>query len=640
MSIFKKFAAPLTAVALVATMGISLLSVTRTAEAAAITGAQVTITGSLSPTGDQLWNAITAPTKAVSTVTVTEVGAATYTAGDTITLTHTGYTLSGVTATGTAGALAGTIVGGIGTTVITLGGGDVTGAVDVIRITAANIAFTAVKADGTVVAANPAVAGTLVLPTPAITAKRMVIGWNTTTTVPATIDSTSPTFSADAAAVGGAICAWVADATGVATIGIPFTFTVSLGVVSTGVAKSTIVLSTGTGGTTGAGCTNYRGGGGIASTDTAIVSNSSINQVATLPITLTSPTGNTASKLAITAPTQSSVSATQTNVSPGYTSPVTGTNFSVQVTDSAGLGVNGQVILISVDKGALVAGFFKVCGTAKAVTGTGVTAALTPSGTAVAGTIQLTYCGNQNDPVGQATITASNISTSMANVSSTVATAGRPAKITAAFANGTVAATVTDANGNNVADGTPVQFTISSTAGAVSNTCTTTTSGKASSAVSLNSGSGSVIVTASYNESGSAAGCAIFAGTAAVDGTSFLTTTTGPGSQGVSTVVNIGTVVTPPATVAPVAVPASGAGSFASAPVYSASKQASVVFNGGTVAQLDAAITAAGGTGAWAQDSKGNFVAYIVGGGAVNAAFTAAFPTGFAGVTALTVIGK
>ena len=208
----------------------------------------------------------------------------------------------------------------------------------------------------------------------------------------------------------------------------------------------------------------------------------------------------------------------------------------------------------------------------------------------------------------------------MANATTTVSTAGRPAKVEAKYENGTITATVTDSAGNAVADNTPVQFTISSQAGAVSNTCNLSSNGKASSAVSLNSGSGSVIVSAGYNETGLAASC----------------TTGATGSQSKSTVVNIGNVVTPPTTGGG----STGAGGFAAAPVYSASKLAQAVFNGGTVAQLEAAVVAGNGTGVWAQDAQGNFVLYIVNGGFVNDAFKAAFPTGFAGVTAVTVVGK
>ncbi len=426
-------------------------------------------------------------------------------------------------------------------------------------------------------------------------------------------DASAPDVLADGS-VANFLCAIVTDSTNAVLGNIPVTFTVSSGVVSTGTAKTVVAVTTNTGVAT----TNYRGGGGIAGTDTAIASNSTLNAVGTMAIDLTAPSGTTASKVAITAPTQLAVSPSQTNVSPGYTSPQTQTNFAVQVTDSAGLGVNGQVVLVSVDKGAVVAGHGAVCTTAKAATVTTATGVLTVGGTSQAGSIQLTYCGNQLDAPGQATITVSNISTAMANATTTIATAGRPGKVAATFTNGVIAVVVTDANGNNVADNTPVLFTISSTAGAVSNTCNLTANGKASSAVSLNAGSGSVIVSAGYNESGATATC----------------TAGNTGAQVVSSVVNIGTVATPPNTV-----PAAGAGTFASAPVYSASKLAQVVFNGGTLVQLDAALVAAKASGAWAQDSKGVFHLYVVGGGFVNDGFKAAFPTGFAGVTAMTVVG-
>ena len=122
-----------------------------------------------------------------------------------------------------------------------------------------------------------------------------------------------------------------------------------------------------------------------------------------------------------------------------------------------------------------------------------------------------------------------------------------------------------------------------------------------------------------WNESGNAATCA----------------TGATGAQTTSSVVNIGNVVTPPSSGG-----STGAGGFASAPVFSASKLAQSVFNGGSVAQLETAVTAGGGTGVWAQDANGVFVLDIINGGFVNDAFKAAFPTGFAGVTAVTVVGK
>lgn len=92
------------------------------------------------------------------------------------------------------------------------------------------------------------------------------------------------------------------------------------------------------------------------------------------------------------------------------------------------------------------------------------------------------------------------------------------------------------------------------------------------------------------------------------------------------------------ATATATATPTPGPGGFASAPVFSTTGLSQVVFNGGTVVQLETAMTGAAANGAWAQTSTGQFHVYIVGGGFVNDAFKAAFPNGFAGVTALTLV--
>jgi hypothetical protein len=208
----------------------------------------------------------------------------------------------------------------------------------------------------------------------------------------------------------------------------------------------------------------------------------------------------------------------------------------------------------------------------------------------------------------------------MANATQTISMAGRPAKVEATVTGNAITATVTDAAGNAVADGTPIRFTISANAGAVSTACTTSSNGQASSVVALIAASGTVIVSSDYNETGAAATCAVG----------------GAGTQQVaaSVIVGAGAGVTPPAG------GTTGAGGFAAAPVYSASKLAQAVFNGGSVAQLETAVTAGNGTGVWAQDATGAFKLYIVNGGFVNDAFKAAFPNGFSGVTAVTVVGK
>ena len=80
-------------------------------------------------------------------------------------------------------------------------------------------------------------------------------------------------------------------------------------------------------------------------------------------------------------------------------------------------------------------------------------------------------------------------------------------------------------------------------------------------------------------------------------------------------------------------------GTFASTPVYSASRQASAVFRGGTIDQLEAAARGANAGGVWAQSSNGAFQLLIVDGPAfLRAPFTAQFPTGFSTSTAVTLV--
>ncbi len=100
---------------------------------------------------------------------------------------------------------------------------------------------------------------------------------------------------------------------------------------------------------------------------------------------------------------------------------------------------------------------------------------------------------------------------------------------------------------------------------------------------------------------------------------------------------------TPISTPVPTAPPAAtSAGTFVAQPAFppTGTRLAQVVFRGGTVAQLDAALTTARSTGAWAQSSDGTFVLYVVGAPSfVNDRFMRTFPNGFATTTALTVVG-
>ncbi len=607
---FKKLAAPLMAVALFAAMSVSLLAGQRSAEAATVTtradNAVVTTAAGGTPVTLGLQFTAAELDANGENFTITLPAGFIFTANPTVTLANAAGMTAITCVMGNSGQTDGanndratcTSTGGnTGTPTATismnvryvgaqtnLGGGSVIGTgvgAGTIAIGAGTGAVTAITDAGSLQATFVS-AGTIV------------------------VTATATSVAADGS-VTATVSATVTDANGLRVGNRPVVWTVSLGVLSTGTAKTVTSFTNANGVAT----TQYRGGGGQVATDTIIATVSSLNAVGTLAMNLTAATGTTASKIVFNAPMMFAVAPTVTNVSPGYISPNTGTNLSLKVSDSAGLGVNGQVVLVTSDKGYVMNGFNQACpGNTKAVSPTSASLAPTVGATAESGVIQLTYCGNQNDAAGQATITAQNITTTMANATQTIAMAARPAKVTATVTGTSVTAKVTDAGGNNVADGTPVRFTMSANAGAVSTACTTSSNGSASSVVAPIASNATVIVTADYNETGLAATCAA------------------AGTQQVSTSV----------TVQPGGTGGTGAGTFANPPVFSTSGLAQVVYNGGSVAQLEAAVTAAGAQGASAQASNGQFQLYIVNGGFVNDAFRAAFPNGFAGVTALTLV--
>lgn len=84
--------------------------------------------------------------------------------------------------------------------------------------------------------------------------------------------------------------------------------------------------------------------------------------------------------------------------------------------------------------------------------------------------------------------------------------------------------------------------------------------------------------------------------------------------------------------------PAGGKPGFVAAPNFGAGASAMVIFSGGTVDDLEAATAAAGGSGVWVQDASGAFQLLIANGPAfLKAAFAAKFPSGFPGVSSVTV---
>jgi hypothetical protein len=399
---------------------------------------------------------------------------------------------------------------------------------------------------------------------------------------------------------------------------------VSLGVVSTGTSKSTNVITD----ASGFAKTNYRGGGNQETNDTAVASMTVNSAIATMTIGLVTTSGGDASKMVFMAPSEAAIAAHVDITSPGYVSPLLGTNISLQVQDASGVGVDGEVVLVSIDKGGMIEGFNGDCtGTiSKSITPTTANQELSPgASTTKAGVVQITICADQKDAPGKATLTAQNYSTSMANVTASVMTAGRPAKIAVSSDGSTVTATVTDSAGNPVADYTPVKFTAAGQNSAVADTCVGTANGTASTTVS-----GSALVSVSWNETGNTVVCNGTAPNSDVDDINGSPAYSASGSKSLSATSAGGSTTTP-------TTPAAGTISSGSIP---AAGGFGLVVYGGPVSSLVAASGCPAGTAAFWATVNGNFVTYVPGTSiaAVNADFMAAFSAGVPAGTPL--IGK
>ena len=82
---------------------------------------------------------------------------------------------------------------------------------------------------------------------------------------------------------------------------------------------------------------------------------------------------------------------------------------------------------------------------------------------------------------------------------------------------------------------------------------------------------------------------------------------------------------------------------MAARPAYSSSRVAFAVFQGGTNAELTAALRGANASAAWVQNMQGDWFLYAVDVGFLNDPFLndpflKAFPTGFASATSMTLV--
>jgi hypothetical protein len=255
----------------------------------------------------------------------------------------------------------------------------------------------------------------------------------------------------------------------------------------------------------------------------------------------------------------------------------------------------------------------------------GTTAFATTAGATdtTAGRAYVLLCGTSGSAGKVANVTAKVVGQESVTLTKAITISGKPASsdIKATISGNTVNVEAM-VNGQPIPDESNVRFqVVPADNGAVASACVASNKGKASTAVAVNPGTNvTVLVTVGEAPDGSDAACAV-ADARTYGSTSVIVsgsgTTTPPPSGGTG-----------------------GSGTFAAAPVFSASKLANVVFMGGTVAQLDAALVANNATGAWAQNAQGKFILYVVNGGFVNDEFKAAFPNGLPNPSALTVVGK
>jgi hypothetical protein len=199
--------------------------------------------------------------------------------------------------------------------------------------------------------------------------------------------------------------------------------------------------------------------------------------------------------LAFSTPSHSATAPRVTESSPNYQSPAVGTTLQVREAS----GVANRPIVVRTDKGFLTSGWRSCPGGERVITGT----------TGTDGTFLLTFCADQADDPGVATLEAMDLG-SHETATFAITVAGRPARAMASADGWTTTVTVSDKDGNRVADGTPVRFNVFQKAGDATSACELTRNGQAvlsAFSVALRGASGPVIVSAEWNEDGNPARC-------------------------------------------------------------------------------------------------------------------------------------
>ena len=311
------------------------------------------------------------------------------------------------------------------------------------------------------------------------------------------------------------ICIYVEDrATGLPVDGVPVEVRTLVGTVgASGTSRYSGILFTAGGGITSI---SYRGDGKTFGGDTATATYPGGNAAGTATIDLTPPLGRFPTRITVTTPPPPSIAAHATTAGAAYASPATGADLALQVQDADGRGVNGQLLLLQSDQARLVAnpGFAltpaAACASAttQALVLTTTTDRTLRAGLSIPGTVDVAVCAIPDRAPAEVVVIARAITTPLPDAEIRLRHVGRPAAVTARFDGTTIEAAVTDASGNPVADGTPVQLVVPSLAGTVATSCLLTRDGRVATTVALTLPTATAIVVASYQETGAVATCA------------------------------------------------------------------------------------------------------------------------------------
>ena len=468
----------------------------------------------------------------------------------------------------------------------------------VTSVSAASVAAMTTGATLVVTIKAPTAAGTstvILRATPATGGQAVIIGstsitWTTATTTPGAVASASmlPTTAVTVSTTGTSanITATFLDANGNSPIpGGAVTVNTNMGVLANVAGAGTCTNQACSGGTlaTDGKVTVTLAGGGVVGTATVTFTVGGVST--TKSVTITGPVATMTAVIQADADAGGTGTVFVNTATPGAASFTAGVRIAVDPKDSSGNRVSGVSPVIT----ASPSGCVTVGATTASTSTVAARITLTAGNGTTGSTCTLTATSGTKTATASLVIGAALASTSTLEIA---------AVDMAIVSNQTVTVTVKSSTDALVQDGTSVTMVVS--AGAVATATAFTANG---------------VATFTYVSPGTA---------------QQVNLTAIAGLLSASKAISVGAVTPTPSD-----------GSL-TAPTFGTGNVGSAVFDGGTSAQLSAAVTAAGGTSVWAQTSSGTWVRYnTLAAGAtafVNNAFNEAFVDGFAGPTAVFVV--